>query len=279
MDSWFAAIVFLYGLVAGSFLNACIWRIPRHESMWQRSHCPCCRNKIAFYDNIPIVSYLVLLGRCRSCGARISWRYPLLEFGTAILFLGLLWRFGFSWTLMAVVPFLCMLVALIFIDLEHMILPDIITLPGALAGLLLSVWQDPVFYFDPLLVDLVSKAVPVAWQDRAVAVCGSLLGLLIGGGLLWLVAEVYYRLRKMEGLGFGDVKMMAMVGTFLGWKYTLLTIFLGSFSGAILGMLYIRIRKLDLRHQLPFGVFLGLAAIVVLLFGPEMLGWYLDLFQ
>ncbi len=275
MNFGIAFIFILYGLVAGSFLNACIWRIPRQESLLKRSHCPGCGALIRWYDNIPVISYLRLLGCCRTCKSTISIRYPLVETGTAFLFLALLWRFGPSWVLLPMVPLTCMIVALIFIDLDHMILPDVITLPGALLGLVLSFWQDPVFYSDPLAQSLAAWALPPDWQGTALPLVGSVLGLIVGGGLLWLVAEVYFRLRKVEGLGFGDVKMMAMVGAFLGWKYVLLTIFLGSFSGALFGLVYIRVRRLDMQFQLPFGVFLGLSALVVLLFGPEILDWYL----
>lgn len=270
-------IAVAYGLVTGSFLNVCIHRVPERETLWTRSRCPHCRKQIAFYDNVPLLSFLLLRGQCRHCHASISWRYPLIEALTALIFLLAFWRFGLTWNLLPVIPFACMIVVLTFIDLDHMILPDVITLPGALMGLLLCFWQDPVFYADALTARL-ALSFP-QWSHGVIALCGALLGGIAGGGLLWLVAELYFRWRKIEGLGFGDVKMMALVGAFLGWKYALLTIFLGSFSGAIIGGIYIYLKRLDSRYQLPFGVFLGIAALVSLFAGPEILGWYLGFYE
>jgi len=280
MDPVIFGITLAYGLVIGSFLNACIWRIPRQESLLTRSHCPQCEGKIPFYDNLPVISYILLLGRCRHCRSRISWRYPAVEIGTAALFLLIVWRFGPTFSLIPAILFASMIIALIFIDFDHMILPDVITLPGLLAGLLLSPWQDTVFFLDSWTAGLTSGWEPPDWIPIYIALLGSFLGIIVGGGLLWLVAELYFRVRRIEGLGFGDVKMMAMVGAFLGWKYALLTIFLGSFSGAVIGVLYVRYKKLDMHeHQIPFGVFLGIASLAALLLGPEILEWYLGFYR
>jgi leader peptidase (prepilin peptidase) / N-methyltransferase len=280
MDPAILCITLAYGLIAGSFLNACIWRIPIQESLLPRSHCPQCGGKIAFYDNIPVISYLLLWGRCRYCRCRISWRYPAVEIGTAAFYVLLVWRFDLSFSLIPAVLFASMLIALIFIDLDHMILPDVITLPGILAGFLLSPLQDPIFFFDSFTSFLTAGWKPAGWIPYYTAYLGSFLGLAIGGGLLWAVAEIYFRVRKIEGLGFGDVKMMALVGAFIGWKYALLTIFLGSFSGAVIGLLYVRYKNLDFhRYQIPFGIFLGIAALVTLLTGPEILDWYFTLYD
>jgi len=207
-----AAIVGLFGLMIGSFLNVCIYRLPRRLSpVRPRSSCTTCGHLITWYENFPIASYLVLRGRCRGCGSPISPMYPIIEAITGGMFLGAYLLYGPSLLLLARLIFGCAMLVLFVIDLQHRILPNVITLPGIVAGLLLSEVAGP------------------GWKD-------SLIGIAAGGGVLWAIAEVYYRLRKQEGLGMGDVKMLAMIGAFLGWKLMLLTLVLASFSGTIVGV-------------------------------------------
>lgn len=279
MNPWIYPVLFLYGLAFGSFLNVCIYRLPLEQSLWARSRCPHCRSAIRFYDNIPVLSYLVLRGKCRSCHEPVSLRYPLVELTTGLLFLATVWAFDLDWPALVNCCFLCMILVLMLIDFDHKILPNIITLPGVLIGLLLSPLQDPGFFMDRLTLWL-SSLPPLGpgYQGLVMAYTGSLLGILVGGGMLWLVAEIYFRMRKVEGLGFGDVKMMAMVGAFLGWRYALLTIFLGSVAGSIVGIAIIKLQHKDFRFEMPFGTFLGLGAGICVFFGQMLLDWYLQFY-
>jgi leader peptidase (prepilin peptidase) / N-methyltransferase len=241
----------LVGLVVGSYLNVVIHRLPRDEStVLPRSRCPRCGAQLRARDNLPLVSFLLLGGRCRECKAPISWRYPLIEAATATLFVGALETFGLAWQALVAIVFGCMLIALAGIDFEHFLLPDVITLPGLAAGLLISVRAD--------------------WIDWRQA----LLGAALGGGGLWLLARVWVLLRHEEGMGLGDVKMLAMVGAFLGWQGVLVTVFLGSLAGAIVGLALIAAGRLDLGSRLPFGVFLAGGAMVALFAGPTLIAQY-----
>jgi leader peptidase (prepilin peptidase)/N-methyltransferase len=249
------AFAALFGLIWGSFLNVVIHRLPSGESLVSpRSRCPSCRKPVAAHDNVPVLSYLVLGGRCRHCRAGISLRYPLIEGAVGAASLLAFLRHGLSLEYGAELAFVAAMLALIFIDFDHQILPNSITLPGTAIGLALAGPRDGMTFRD------------------------ALLGALLGAGLLFFVAEVYFRLRKAEGLGMGDVKMMAMVGAFVGWKGVLLTLFLGSLSGTLVGLLVMATSKADLRTKLPFGTFLGMGAIATVYVGERLIGWYTSLY-
>src|SRR5690606_30391184 len=222
-----SVLVFLFGLAIGSFLNVCIYRLPRNMSIVRpRSRCPHCDSPVRPWQNIPILSYFILRGRCASCGASISWFYPVVEILTAFLLLLAYLEFGLTAPFVVNGILFCLLIILVFIDLFERILPNVITLGGAVVGFLLSPLQST-----ELLRPLPSG---LAEAPVAGALLASLVGALLGGGFLWLVAALYFRIRKIEGMGFGDIKMMLMVGAFLGWQFTWLTIFLGSLLGALL---------------------------------------------
>jgi leader peptidase (prepilin peptidase)/N-methyltransferase len=272
----------VFGAIIGSFLNVVIHRLPREESIvFPNSRCPSCAAAIASYDNIPILSYLVLRGRCRSCKTHISARYPAVELLTALLYLAVTWRDGLSPMLPFDLIFVSALVALIFIDAKHKLLPNAITYPGmifALVARVLIPWLTATTHFDdlqPLLAGML-HGLPI-WE---VSLIGAAIGGLIGGGSLWLMGWTWEKLRGVEAMGLGDVKMMFMVGAYLGWRLTILTIFLGALSGSVIGvgaMLYEG--KRDLQKQLPFGVFLGIGAIVGLLVGSHIVEWYAGQFR
>lgn len=253
MDSIFVGtVVFIFGAVIGSFLNVCIYRIPLGLSVVSPpSHCPACKMTIRWYQNVPVFGYLFLRGRCASCGTDISIRYPMVEALTGILF-ALVW---FNLGGLLVIPvywsFVASMVVISFIDLDHQIIPDVISLPGIVLGFVLSF------------------AVPwLTWQ-------GSLLGILLGGGSLYLVAQIYYFFTKVEGMGGGDVKLLAMIGAFLGWKAVLPVIFLGSLSGAMVGVPLMLVKRAGGKLAIPFGPFLALGAVIYLLFGSLLIDWYI----
>ncbi|MFZ0428404.1 MAG: prepilin peptidase [Acidobacteriota bacterium] len=266
-----AVLVVIAGLVFGSFLNVCIYRLPRGISVvTPASRCPQCGRAIRPWENIPLLSYLLQRGRCRGCGRRISWVYPTVEAITAVSFLALYLRFGLEPAFFLNAVFFCLIIALIFIDLFDRILPDVLTLSGTAVGFLLAPFQSPAFLHGPG---------SVSWGGPVLgSYLNSGLGILFGGGFLWVVATAYLKLRKIEGMGFGDVKMMALVGAFLGWQFSWLTILLGSLLGAVVGGLYIWLFGQNRRYELPFGSFLGLAVIFVTLGGPAFVGWYIRFF-
>jgi leader peptidase (prepilin peptidase)/N-methyltransferase len=278
-----AFVVFVFGLLIGSFLNVVIYRLPLGESIvFPGSHCPACNAEIKWYDNIPVVSYAILLrGRCRSCRAHISAIYPAVELLVACLYVVLFLIHkdqivNGSWLpLIADIVFVSLIVPLVFIDLHHTLLPNAITYPGLVLLLVLrAVAPDPwILSHTPRLFGL--GGAPL-W---AVSLFSSLLGALVGGGTLWLVREAYYRLRHVEGMGLGDVKMMLMVGAFLGWQLTLLTIFIGSLLGSLVGVLLISLRGGSMKMQIPFGVFLGPAAIIALFAGQQFIAWYVGMYR
>src|SRR5712692_1137951 len=277
------AVVFIFCLLFGSFLNVVIYRLPLGESIvFPGSHCPACNAEIKWYDNIPVISYVLLLrGRCRSCGAGISPIYPAVEVLVAWLYLYVFIVHrdqisAGSWLpFVADIVFVSLIVPLVFIDLRHKLLPNAITYPGfALLLMLRAIVPDPwMLSHTPKLFGL--DGAPV-W---ALSMFGSVLGAAVGGGSLWLVREAYYRLRHVEGMGLGDVKMMLMVGAFLGWQLTLLTIFLGSLLGSLVGILLILVRSGSMKMQIPFGVFLGPAAIVALFVGQQLIVWYVGMYR
>lgn len=240
---------FLFGSVIGSFLNVCIYRIPKKESIvFPSSHCPACNKKIKPYDNIPIISYILLKGRCRECGEKISFQYPLVEFLNAAGYVIMIWKFGVGINALIYALLYSALIVVTFIDLEHQIIPDRITLPGILIGFILG-----------------AAVLPVGWLN-------SLIGLLLGGGLFYLVAVA-----SRGGMGGGDIKLIAMIGAFLGWRYTLLTIFLGALAGAIVGLSLMIFKGKGRKHPVPFGPFLALGAIASLLWGNDIIKWYINL--
>ena len=245
-------VLALAGLCIGSFLNVCIHRVPLKQSVVHPgSRCPDCGYALRWYDNIPVISYALLRGRCRSCARRISPQYPIVEIVTAAIFV-LHWHaFGPTIMLPLRLLFACALIVLFLIDLEHQILPDVITLPGIVIGVLCSLFLPP----GPWL---------------------SMLGVLLGGGLLWAIAEAWFRLRKVEAMGFGDVKMLAMVGGWLGVKMVLVTFVLSSMLGGLIGAALIGSRRADMATRVPFGTMLAVGALVASLYGEDLLAWYLS---
>ena len=267
----------VFGLIVGSFLNVCIARLPAEESVvLPNSRCPKCSKAIKPYDNIPVLSYLLLSGKCRFCKEPISWQYPAVEMLTALTFWATYAVVGFQLKTGVLLVFFSAIIVLIFIDLHHRILPDVITLRGTVVGLLFSllapVEDGTTKFVSELLGFPIDHPILLSFFD-------SLIGALICGGFLWGVAEVYYRIRKIEGLGFGDIKLMGMVGAFLGVRLALLTIMLGSFMGAVVGLAYIKFAGKDSQYELPFGSFLGVAAIIAGLRGAQVIGQYTSLFR
>ena len=272
----------IFGALIGSFLNVVIHRVPNEESIvFPNSRCPTCGATIAFYDNIPILSYVMLGGKCRGCKKHISARYPLVELLTALLFVAVAWHDGLSAALLFDLVFCSALLALVFIDAEHMILPNVITYPGmvfAVVARLAIPYLTGSLHFDdlPSLAQGTLATSPV-W---VVSLVGAFLGALIGGGSLWLMGWTWEKLRGVEAMGLGDVKMMFMVGAYLGWRLTILTIFVGVLSGSIIGVgLMARQGKKDMQMLLPFGVFLGIGSIAALLFGSYLVEWYAGQFR
>lgn len=272
---------FLIGSVIGSFLNVVIHRVPLERSIvFPNSACPNCGEAIKGYDNIPMVSWLILGGKCRNCKAPISARYPAVELFTALLFVLCSWQLGFNAFLPVALVFVSAMVALVFIDAEHMILPNVITYPllvfAIVVRLVFPLTVGALFFPDIFSYPLTQMAGQPIWL---VSLAGAFLGALLGGGSLWLIGEIWKRLRGVEAMGLGDVKMMFGVGALLGWKLTFLTIFIGAFSGAVAGVAYIAVRKdKDLQAQIPFGIFLGIGSVVSLLFGEGLIGWYMETF-
>ena len=264
----------LFGLVIGSFLNVCIYRIPRDESIvLPSSHCPLCGAKIRPFDNVPVLSYLLLRGRCRSCRASISLQYPLVELLSGIAFFSCAAVWGVDPPAFLNCVFLSVIIILVFIDYQHQILPDVLTIPGAVAGMLLSPFQSHVFFMDRVSLGIATLLLP-GNPLPAINWTGSIFGALLGGGILYFVAALYKAVRKQQGLGMGDIKMMAMVGAFMGWRLALLTIFAGSFIGSLAGIFLIAFRGRSLQTKLAFGTFLGIGAALSLFFGPSFLSWY-----
>jgi leader peptidase (prepilin peptidase)/N-methyltransferase len=271
-----------FGAIIGSFLNVVIHRVPREESIvFPHSRCPSCGNVIAFYDNIPILSYVVLLGKCRSCKAPFSVRYPAVELLTALLFVAVTWHDGLTVALPFDLVFVAALVALVFIDAEHMILPNVITYPGIIFATVARV-AIPFLSGTPHFDDLgsLSQGPLATYPIWAASLVGAIIGALIGGGSLWLMGWTWEKLRGVEAMGLGDVKMMFMVGAYLGWRLTILTIFMGVLSGSVIGIvLMMRQRRRDMQMMLPFGIFLGIGSIVALLVGSNIVEWYAQQFR
>ena len=273
--------IFIVGACVGSFLNVVIYRVPNEQSIiFPNSSCPNCKSAIKPYDNLPLLSWLILRGKCRNCKNPISPRYPAVELLTALLFVLVYRCIGFDWFLPVCLIFTATMVALIFIDAENMILPDVINYPLLIFALLVRI-LFPIFASAEYFTDI--KIFPLTYlQDYPVwlvSLFGAVLGGLVGGGSLWLVGELWKRLRGVDAMGLGDVKMMFAVGALLGWRLTLLSIFLGAFSGAIIGIFLIsRQKDKDMQTEIPFGIFLGIGSIIALLFGEPLIKWYLQMF-
>ena len=249
-------LVFMFGMCIGSFLNVCIYRLPSSMSIINpsRSFCPQCNSAIQFYDNIPVFSYLWLKGRCRNCKASISLRYPLVELMTGILAIAILFMFGLTLEGFVYFIFISSLLVITFIDIDHKIIPDIISLPGIPIGLAASF----------VLPDITFKS--------------SLIGLLVGGGSLLLVAWTYSFITHKEGMGGGDIKLLGMIGTFIGWKGVIFTIFAASLAGTLVGIIVMLLKGKNLKFAIPFGPFLSIGAMSYVFFGEKVIFWYLHSF-
>lgn len=253
--TWWLVFAALIGACIGSFLNVVIHRLPLGQSLVKPpSRCPKCGYRLKWYDNVPVFGWLLLGGRCRECKNRISIQYPIVELITAVLFVVVVWVTPPGPLLATRLLLVCILIALFGIDLEHQILPNSITLPGIAAGVLLSTIAPP-------------------------GVRDALIGIVLGGGALYAIAWAYYLWRREEGLGMGDVKMLAMIGAFLGWKMVLVTLVLSSFSGALIGVGLIAFQRGNMKLALPFGTFLAAGAVAAMLVGQPLADWYAGFFQ
>ena len=242
---------FLFGLILGSFLNVCIYRIPLKKSIIRPSSaCPSCGQKIRFYDNIPLLSYFFLRGRCRYCGRRISVQYLLVELMAGLLSAALIMRFGAGASYFLLLAFTSSLVVISFVDLQHQIIPDVISIPGIILGFMAS-----------LLV------LPVNWVD-------SLAGILVGGGSFYLLALIFEKIKGKEGLGGGDIKLLAMLGAWMGWKGLPFIILMSSLTGLILGGGSLMLNRRGFQARIPFGPFLALGGLIYLFFGTEIVSVY-----
>lgn len=247
-------MIFIFGICMGSFLNVCICRLPGSSSIINpaRSICPNCKNFIKFYDNIPILSYLWLKGKCRQCGFPIAFRYLLVELTGGFFALCTYYKFGITIEAFVYYALILSLIVITFIDVDHQIIPDVITLPGI-----------PIFFF-------------ASFTLAAITYKDSLLGILVGGGSLLLIAETYNLLTKKEGMGGGDIKLLAMIGAALGWEGVLFTIFMGSAIGTLTGIILMLRTHKGLKLAIPFGPFLSLGAIGYIFFGSSIISWYLN---
>ncbi|MFN0279732.1 MAG: prepilin peptidase [Pyrinomonadaceae bacterium] len=272
---------FVLGACIGSFLNVVIYRVPNEMSLLGNSKCPNCENAIKPYHNIPIFGWLMLGGKCANCKEPIAWRYPAIELLTALVFCLVYWQIGLTVFLPVALAFVSAMIALIFIDAGHMILPNVITYPMFAIALIVRVVYPIVF---PDFVFSDTTFAPIVYLEGCppwlISLAGALFGALIGGGSLWLVGAIWKALRGVEAMGLGDVKLLFGIGALLGWRLTVFTIFIGAFTGALAGVLVLsRQKDKDLQTQIPFGIFLGIGSIVALLFGDRMIAWYLDRFM
>ncbi len=253
--SFVASFTFLFGAVIGSFLNVCIYRLPDHESVvFPASHCRACSRVLSWYENVPLLSYLLQRGKCRTCGAQFSSRYFWVELLTAILAIALVMHSGLTTVSIGYFLFVAALVTITFIDLDHQIIPDVISLPGVVVGLLFSFLVSHLGFWN------------------------SFIGVIIGGGVLLAVALGYKAITGREGMGGGDIKLLAMIGAFLGWQSVPFTLFVASCFGSIIGIVVMIRRHADSQLPLPFGPFLALGAVSYLFFGERVINWYLGLF-
>ncbi len=302
MDPVLASAIFVLGLAFGSFLNVCIYRLPLGLSVVKpRSACPHCKESIAIYDNIPVLSWLLLGGRCRTCKAVITPRYLLIELVNGLLWLACYWYFGWTLWLVKYCAFSFLLLGLIFTDAETKLLPDRLTLPGLALGVIFSMIVPVDDLASQFLPGVVSLPVSSQLSGRLFSLFDSLLGAAAGAAFIYGAGAIYLRWRGAEGMGFGDVKLMAMVGAFLGVKLTVLTIFAASLAGSLFGITTVfvvwikRTQRFMTRladasaarrrawysaqlvyrnYQMPFGVFLGSMALFAFFFGDRLLHWY-----
>lgn len=253
-DGVLIAFAAALGAAIGSFLNVCIYRVPRRLSLVRPpSACPSCGRRLAWFENVPVLGWIALGGRCRTCRAPIAVRYPIVETVTAAMFAAAWWYYGPSPLLASRLVLGCALIVLFAIDLEHQLLPNVITLPLIVAGFAFSLFTDP------------------GWQS-------SLIGILVGGGSLLAMFYAWLWLRKQEALGMGDPKMLAMIGAFLGWQMTLLTLVFASFAGSLVGVGLIATRRAGMQSLVPFGCFLAVGAAAAATVGPRILEWYLTFY-
>jgi len=245
-------LIFILGLIVGSFSNVCIYRIPINESIiYPASHCPKCRSSIKPIDNIPLLSYILLKGRCRNCGSRIPIQYPVVEFLTGIIYILIFLIYGLTLQSLIYIILASAVIIIAFIDLNEQIVPDIISLPGIGAGLILS-------FFVPYI-----------------SFINSALGVLVGGGIILIIGLVGSVIFKKEAIGGGDVKLAAMIGAFLGWRYIIISLFLGFFLGALAGILLVLSKVKSREDVIPFGPFIVLGSLVTILWGEKIISWYL----
>jgi len=254
-SSFFIVYSILLGLALGSFINVCIYRIPLKKSIISPpSTCTNCGGKIKFYDNIPLISYLILLGKCRHCRHLISWQYPAVEALTGLLSLALFIRYGLSYQYILYLLFIATLLTITFIDLQHKIIPDVLSLPGIIVG-----WTASFVLAH------------ISWLD-------SLIGIIAGGGSLFLVAFTYERITGKEGMGGGDIKLLAMIGAWMGWRSLPLIVLISSVTGAVIGLTFILLAGKGYRFRIPFGPFLSFGTLFYFFFGNELTRWYLNVF-
>ena len=256
MPTWLVLLtITVIGLCIGSFLNVCAYRLPLGESVVHpRSRCTSCGRMLTWFDNLPVLSWVVLGGRCRTCKSPVSWMYPAVEIVTALVFVVTYLTYGLTPLSLVRVTFGCALIVLFVTDLQHKILPNVITLPGIVVGFACSLLLPP------------------GWVS-------SLIGLIVGGGFLLAIAEAYYRVRGQEGLGMGDVKLLAMIGAFLGWKLVLLTLVFASFTGSLVGGVMIASGRGGMKYALPFGTFLAVGAVLAATWGDPIVDWYFGFYQ
>ncbi|MBC8436286.1 MAG: prepilin peptidase [Candidatus Omnitrophica bacterium] len=264
-----AIVTFIFGSVVGSFLNVCIHRMPKGESVvWPRSHCPHCNKRIPGYDNIPFISYILLKGKCRFCQKKISLRYPLVELATAVMFVLLFKRYGLSYNFFFYVVFACSLIIATFVDIKHRIIPDEVSVGGIIIGFILSSIRG--LHLGPF---------SFSWRPMV----NSLLGIVIGGGVIYITGFlfdlVYFKLLKRppiqgetESIGGGDIKLLAMIGAFMGWQRALLAFFIAPFFGLVFGIISL-VRKKD--HTIPYGPFLSVGALISLFWAHKIIRFFL----
>lgn len=273
-------IVFVFGACIGSFLNVVIYRVPNEVSLLPSSKCPNCESAIKPWHNVPILGWLMLAGKCANCKEAISWQYPAIELLTAATFCLVYWQIGFTPYLAVALAFTATMISLIFIDAGHMILPNVITYPMFVISMIIRI-VFPIAFAGFVFSD--TQYAPISWLNTwpawATSLAGALFGALIGGGSLWAVGAIWKALRGVEAMGLGDVKLLFGIGALFGWRLTLLTIFIGAFTGALAGIVVVmRSKDKDMQAQIPFGIFLGIGSIVSMLFGEKIIGWYLSQF-
>jgi len=273
----------IFGAVIGSFLNVVIYRVPEEKSLLTPSRCPSCDERIKPYHNVPIFGWLFLRGRCSNCGQSIAWRYPAIELLTGVVFVLVYSQIGATAFLPIALLFSSAIIALIFIDADHMILPNVITYPmfviAVIARVVLPLLPTKYLFSDMAYFPAANLHAS-GYPDWVASLAAGLFGALVGAGSLWLVGAIWKALRKVDAMGLGDVKLLLGIGALLGWRLTILTIFLAAFSGAVAGIIVVAKQKeKDLQAQIPFGIFLGAGAIISMLFGETIVGWYLSRFS